>query len=494
MLGLVSDQNIIIKNTTANGRENGWAFGGQVNRTDRHSIVINAALIALNESFTFQHQNDRFNRYQGPTPDDRGIIHLTGGVTQYRRGYVHRSNHQSTGYGKDYMYDYRLETTGPPGFAPGEYPDVSGNYDVLDLFVGPYTLQNTHARKVIIRRGVEVNLMGGNSLTVRDSLIVEGTEEEPVTFRSVLQNGRSRIAVNGHNRSLIDLNHATFSRNVTVRMQANSIVVNNCEFGTDADFEGNVTLNSSRFNEQVRIIAWDDVSISRSLFMDGITLTGNLRNGELINNTISGGRSAGVEIHRFDSLRLVNNIISDNRYGIVNRHWNRPTVEYCDVYGNRSGDYIDCEPGEGSISVTPRFIDPRNDNYRLAWNSPCIDAGDPASPHDPDSTRADIGAFYRDRNLSVSDAPTVPDQFRVTAPPNPFNSTVTVQFTLTHSETARLTIYDLQGRKIQSQRETFTAGVGKITVSGELLGSAGVYFARLSAGDQVGTVKLVYVP
>lgn len=52
----------------------------------------------------------------------------------------------------------------------------------------------------------------------------------------------------------------------------------------------------------------------------------------------------------------------------------------CDVYYNT---YFD-----------PLFVDYANEDYHLQAVSPCIDAGDPNSPHDPDSSITDMGAFY----------------------------------------------------------------------------------------------------
>ena len=131
MLGLVSEKNIYIKNTSANGRENGWNYGSQPNLIQRHSIIIDAGLVALGESFTFQHQNDDFEAYQGPEPDERGIIHLTGAVTQWRRGYVHRSNHQNTGYGKDYLYDFRFDDRPPPFYLEAVDENGNGLFDII---------------------------------------------------------------------------------------------------------------------------------------------------------------------------------------------------------------------------------------------------------------------------------------------------------------------------------------------------------------------------
>ena len=45
---------------------------------------------------------------------------------------------------------------------------------------------------------------------------------------------------------------------------------------------------------------------------------------------------------------------------------------------------------EGNIDSNPQF----NEDFTLQPNSPCIDAGDPASDLDPDGTIADLGAYY----------------------------------------------------------------------------------------------------
>ncbi len=49
---------------------------------------------------------------------------------------------------------------------------------------------------------------------------------------------------------------------------------------------------------------------------------------------------------------------------------------------------------EHNIDADPLFVDAENLDYRLQENSPCIDAGDPNSPLDPDGTIADMGAYY----------------------------------------------------------------------------------------------------
>ena len=63
------------------------------------------------------------------------------------------------------------------------------------------------------------------------------------------------------------------------------------------------------------------------------------------------------------------------------------TISYSDVSG--PGTY----PGTNNINTDPLFVNPAARDYHLLPGSPCIDAGDPASPSDPDGTRADMGAF-----------------------------------------------------------------------------------------------------
>ena len=46
-----------------------------------------------------------------------------------------------------------------------------------------------------------------------------------------------------------------------------------------------------------------------------------------------------------------------------------------------------------SINTNPLFVDAANHDYRLAANSPCIDAGDPSTAKDANGSRSDIGAI-----------------------------------------------------------------------------------------------------
>lgn len=51
-------------------------------------------------------------------------------------------------------------------------------------------------------------------------------------------------------------------------------------------------------------------------------------------------------------------------------------------------------PGTGNLLADPALVHPSTGNFELAPGSPCMDAGDPFSPNDPDGSRADMGAYY----------------------------------------------------------------------------------------------------
>lgn len=63
-------------------------------------------------------------------------------------------------------------------------------------------------------------------------------------------------------------------------------------------------------------------------------------------------------------------------------------VRYCAVEGGW--------PGVGNLASDPLFFAPVARDVHLKGGSPCIDAADPASPLDPDSSPADIGALVFD--------------------------------------------------------------------------------------------------
>ena len=116
---------------------------------------------------------------------------------------------------------------------------------------------------------------------------------------------------------------------------------------------------------------------------------------QIFNNTIVFNGSYGMYLTDTCSPSIYNNIVCNNySYGIRALTSVNANLSYNDVYDNSSGNYYGITAGPGSISADPDFVSSASGDFHLQVWSPCIDAGDPASPLDPDGTRADMGAFY----------------------------------------------------------------------------------------------------
>ena len=169
-----------------------------------------------------------------------------------------------------------------------------------------------------------------------------------------------------------------------------------------------------------------------------------------------------------------------------------------EIYGYNGVTYSDIEggySGEGNLNTNPLFVDPSNADFHLQAESPCIDAGDPTSPHDPDSTIADIGAFYfHHTGVSGWNQPSFPTSFQLHQNfPNPFNPSTTITFSIPIRSEVKLSVFDIQGRKIGTLINDFrNPGDYRITFDGAKLAS-GSYFYQLSANNLNLTRRMILV-
>ncbi|MCF8304279.1 MAG: right-handed parallel beta-helix repeat-containing protein [Bacteroidales bacterium] len=123
----------------------------------------------------------------------------------------------------------------------------------------------------------------------------------------------------------------------------------------------------------------------------GIRCTGNMVNTLIINNTLSGnevdfGWGGGISIATNQEVIVKNCISYGNEPDELHEESGTLAVTYSDIEGGWEGT--------GNINQDPLFANPGAGDYSLMEDSPCIDAGDPDSPIDPDGTRADMGAIY----------------------------------------------------------------------------------------------------
>ncbi len=115
-------------------------------------------------------------------------------------------------------------------------------------------------------------------------------------------------------------------------------------------------------------------------------------NGLFENNTIYDSRIAFVlggetNFGAASQATIINTIFMENETTITANPQDEVTVHY-----SLSKEVL--LDGIGNIMDDPLLKAPMENDFQLMEASPCIDAGSPDSPFDPDGTRVDIGAFY----------------------------------------------------------------------------------------------------
>ena len=185
----------------------------------------------------------------------------------------------------------------------------------------------------------------------------------------------------------------------------NVIMGNNVTSGYGSSYGGGICMRSSSAIVSRNIICYNTTDINFSVG-GGIYLA-DQGYYEITNNTISGNAGAGVKLVNCDSTILfINNIIVNNTIegGLaVDFVDTLINADYNDIWQNFPLNYYGCRPGLNDISADPEFTGGPSHNFYLSSTSPCIDAGDPNSPLDPDSTIADIGAEYFNQGIILPD-------------------------------------------------------------------------------------------
>ena len=126
----------------------------------------------------------------------------------------------------------------------------------------------------------------------------------------------------------------------------------------------------------------------------------------LTNCTIAGNTGSSTAIYNYSDAAIRSTVILRNSV-----LWDDTANELVSIGANTSALYCVVRAGvpsgvsqTGTITADPAFANAAAGDYRPTFGSSTIDAGDPASPVDPDGTRADIGAFSYDQSGVVQRA------------------------------------------------------------------------------------------
>jgi len=222
--------------------------------------------------------------------------------------------------------------------------------------------------------------------------------------------------------------------------------------------------------------------------------TGNITNNTFYGNTtVDGG---GGLCFGYGTTVVSNNIFWNNSSTSngqeIDTFSMAPVITYCDIQGGW--------PGEGNFDDYPMFVDTANNDFNLMAGSPCINAGDPDSPLDPDGTVADVGSYFYFDPVDVeddADGTAHPSSFFLAQNfPNPFNPSTTIEYSLPGRMHVSIDVFNILGRRVNLlvDREQAAGSYNTIWDGRDISGrpvSTGVYFYRLRAGNLVEIRKLM---
>jgi hypothetical protein len=174
-----------------------------------------------------------------------------------------------------------------------------------------------------------------------------------------------------------------------------------------------------------------------------VTYAGEIR---IINNIFYESTDNCIYIHStyggLENLNLDYNCLYQTSGDMINFQGSAYTMSQFSIYQSETSQ------DQKSITEYPLFANLSENDFHLTEISPCIDAGNPNSPLDPDGTIVDIGAYYFDQlgvNLDDSFTPLLERFSLFQNYPNPFNPVTTISFNLPRTTFVTISIYDIKG-------------------------------------------------
>lgn len=243
------------------------------------------------------------------------------------------------------------------------------------IYIGAATIDVTISHSSITDNFIGLS-DGGKSIGVyppdRGGGIYNGSEN-PVTISNCMISGnQANVDWRGGGGIASDVN-------------ANMISLSNCEISHNWTYVNAGGLETSSDADIINCTFSGNYYFAIMCFVDAGWRTCNLLNSVVAYNNsgicFAGGTTCTLTIWHCDIIDYCQNTPAG--FGVLD------TVNY-------NGDSCDCY---FNIFMDPMFVDTANGDLHLLVGSPCIDAGDPVSPPDPDSSIADQGCYFFDQRM-----------------------------------------------------------------------------------------------
>ena len=203
-----------------------------------------------------------------------------------------------------------------------------------------------------------------------------------------------------------------YTRNITLRSEHNDPTTCIIKAGTEWEY-GVLSIDTHQYSvfDRTTIKGFTFTCDETTFDADGIFIGDT--HVDFIDCVIRDNGLSGI-INTDDISGTITNctIVSNGDYGIVGENF---TIVNTIIYNNTDDDIAsenntvtyscieDDFTGNGNIDEDPIFETVGDNDYCLTWDSddfsPCINTGYPFSPEDPDGSRADMGAYYKDHEI-----------------------------------------------------------------------------------------------
>ncbi len=242
-----------------------------------------------------------------------------------------------------------------------------------------------------------------------------------------------------------------------------------------------------------------------------------------IRNNLITNNERGILCHSWDGIKIINNSIIENQYGIVESsseifiinniidgnindfdfylYSPPPIIAYSCLSESLPVHSID---GGGNIVSNPLFVDPENGNFHLLESSPCIDTGTAFFEWEGNiivnleeseyfGVAPDMGC-YEWQGVNVNECEIEKSLVNIYNYPNPFNPTTTINFSIPKESAIDLIVYNIKGQKVKNLvKNNLEKGnhsvvwLGKDEAGKSV--SSGIYFYKLNVNGKTESIK-----
>ena len=156
--------------------------------------------------------------------------------------------------------------------------------------------------------------------------------------------------------------------------------------------------------------------------------------------------------------------------------------------------------GIGCIESDPLFANPAAGELNITWanypvndgtKSPCIDTGNPSSPNDPDSTRADMGARHFNQATRIRDNDDNSRRHMSLRCAGTSSGKANIEYYVATPSHISLRVFDIGGRLVQTLRDGRESAGEHAIIWDNANMPCGIYFCTLTANGKTIGAKIL---